>query len=70
VVERRLSAERGWIGPPQPVVEWHMPAWVKTGGRHFLSHRQSARLPRQEPWPGLEVSSDSVDDWDTIDGGK
>jgi hypothetical protein len=71
--EAPVSAERGWIGEPQPEKEWHTPGWLRekgTGHSHFLSHRQTARLPRQEPWPGLEVSSDSVDDRDTIDGGK
>jgi hypothetical protein len=55
-----MSAERGWIvEPPPPRQEWHLPAWVKPSGRHFLSHRQRARRPRQEAWPGLEVSRDS-----------
>ncbi len=31
-----MSAERGWIGDPQPPKEWHIPGWVKTGGRHFV----------------------------------
>ena len=30
-----MSAERGWIGEPPPPTEWHMPSWVRTGGRHF-----------------------------------
>jgi hypothetical protein len=66
-----MSAERGWIGEPQPEKEWHTPGWLRekgTGHNHFLSHRQSARLPRRKPWPGLEVSRDSVDEWDAMDG--
>jgi hypothetical protein len=31
-----MSAERGWIGDRQPPTEWHMPGWVKTGGRQFV----------------------------------
>jgi hypothetical protein len=68
-----MSAERGWIGEPQPEKEWHTPGWLRekgTGHSHFLSRRQSARPPRQEPWAGLEVSRDSVDEWDAMDGGK
>jgi len=45
-----MSAERGWIGEPQPEKEWHTPGWLRekgTGHSHFLSHRQSARLARQ-----------------------
>ena len=45
-----------------------MPAWVKTGGRHFLSHLSSARPPKEEPWPGLEASRGSVDERDAVDG--
>ena len=44
-VERRLSAERGWIGLPQPATGWHTPGWLRekgTGHSHFHSDRQSA----------------------------
>jgi len=61
-----MSAERGWIGPPQLTTEWHLPAWAKTGGRHFLSHRQSAARSLGGP----EVSRNSVDDRDAMDGGR
>ncbi len=35
-----MSAERGWIGQPQPVKEWHTPGWLreKGGPSHFHSH--------------------------------
>ena len=65
VVERRLSAERGWIGLPQPTTEWHTPGWLAekgTGHSHFHSHLRIARLPRQAPSPGLEVSRGRMDD--------
>ena len=68
-----MSAERGWIGEPQPEKEWHTPGWLRekgTGHSHFLSHRRSASLPKHEPWPGLEVSRDGVDEWDAMDGGE
>jgi hypothetical protein len=48
-----MSAERGWIGEPQPEKEWHTPGWLRekgTGHSHFLSHRQS-RTAEQEPCP-------------------
>jgi hypothetical protein len=67
-----VGVERGWIGEPQPEKEWHTPGWLRekgTGHSHF-SHRQSARPPRQEAWPGLAVSRGSVDDRDAVDGGK
>jgi len=34
-----MSAERGWIGEPQPEKEWHTPAWLseKGGPSHFHS---------------------------------
>jgi hypothetical protein len=33
-----MSAERGWIVEPPPFpTEWHMPGWVKEGGRHFIT---------------------------------
>ena len=68
-----MNAERGWLGEPQAKKEWHTPGWLRekgTGHSHFLSHRQSARPPRQEPSPGREVSRDSLDDRDAIDGGR
>ena|ERR1700758_2322966 len=37
--ETEMSAERGWIGEPQPPKEWHTPGWVKTGGQHFVNCR-------------------------------
>lgn len=43
-----MSAERGWIGDPQPPKEWHMPGWVKTGGRHFVHSRQADREASKE----------------------
>ena len=58
---------------PQPEKEWHTPGWLAekgTGHSHFLSHRQTARLPRQAPGPGLEASRDSLDDRDAMDGGR
>ncbi len=54
VVERRLSAERGWIGEPQPAKEWHTPGWLcekGSGHSHFHSPLSSPRLPRREPGP-------------------
>jgi hypothetical protein len=68
-----MSAERGWIGEPQPEKEWHTPGWLRekgTGHSHFLSRRRSAKLPRQAPWPGLEVPRNSVDDRDVMGGGR
>jgi hypothetical protein len=49
LVERRLSAERGWIADPPPPTEWHMPGWVKTGGRHFVTHREPSRGTPRPP---------------------
>jgi len=45
-----MSAERGWIGEPQPIREWHMPGWVKTGGRHFGQPplRRARRRPESQ----------------------
>jgi hypothetical protein len=42
-----MSAERGWIGEPQPTREWHMPGWVRTGGRHFVQPSQGRRARGQ-----------------------
>ena len=36
-----MSAEKGWIGEPQPEKEWHTPGWLAekgTGHSHFHSH--------------------------------
>jgi hypothetical protein len=33
-----MSAEKGWIGEPQPEKEWHTPGWLSkkaTGHSHF-----------------------------------
>jgi hypothetical protein len=36
-----MSAERGKIvEPPPPPTEWHMPGWVKQGGRHFITTKR------------------------------
>jgi hypothetical protein len=34
-----MSAQRGWIGDPQPENEWHTPGWLseKGGPSHFHS---------------------------------
>ncbi len=37
-----MSAERGWIGDPQPEKEWHTPGWLSekgTGHSHFHPER-------------------------------
>jgi hypothetical protein len=50
-----MSAERGWIGEPQPPKEWHTPGWVKTGGRHFVHcSRQADREALKEENPQSE----------------
>jgi hypothetical protein len=43
------SAERGWIGEPQPPREWHTPGWVKTGGRHLPPLRVAERYAAGRP---------------------
>lgn len=61
-----MSAERGWIGEPQPEKEWHTPGWLRekgSGRSHFHSPVQSATSPG-----GLEVTRNSVDDRDAMDG--
>lgn len=66
-----MSAKRGWIGDPQPDKEWHTAGWLRekgTGHSHFHSRGQSAKPPEDEPWPGLEVTKNSVDDREAVDG--
>jgi hypothetical protein len=68
-----VSAERGWIGDPQPEKEWHTPGWLRekgTGHSHFHNRGQSVKLPEREPRPGLEVTRNSVDDRDATRGGN
>lgn len=50
VVERRLSAERGWLGPPQPEKEWHTPGWLreKGGPSHFHSGISTLKLTEEQ----------------------
>jgi hypothetical protein len=36
--EAKMSAEKGWIGEPQPETQWHTPGWLSekgTGFSHF-----------------------------------
>jgi hypothetical protein len=40
-----MSAERGWIGEPQPAREWHTPGWVKEGGKHFITPPEARKRP-------------------------
>jgi len=49
-----MSAERGWIGQPQLVKEWHTPGWVKTGGRHFGRGVDPPRAPSERGQQGHE----------------
>jgi hypothetical protein len=50
-----MSAERGWIGDPQPPKEWHTPGWVKTGGRHFVHFRKAGHVPVRSIQPSTGV---------------
>lgn len=52
-----MSAERGWIGDPQPPKEWHTPGWVKTGGQHFVNCRANEChvLPADDPLRTLNI---------------
>ena len=46
-----MSAERGWIGEPQPPQEWHTPGWLSekgTGRSHFHSDKYAAK--QEEEW--------------------
>jgi hypothetical protein len=43
-----MSAERGWIGEPQPAREWHTPGWVKEGGRHFVTPPGARRIAARD----------------------
>ena len=44
--EQGMSAERGWIGEPQPPREWHTPAWV--GLVEQCRDRKAKRRAEQE----------------------
>ena len=42
-----MSAEKGWIGEPQPKKEWHTPGWLSekgTGHSHFHPELDIAKL--------------------------
>jgi hypothetical protein len=67
-----MSAERGWIGEPQPEKEWHTPGWLREKGTATATSSVIGRveLPSRSLAPGLEVSRDSVGDSDAMDGGK
>lgn len=49
-VERRLSAERGWIGLPQPATGWHTPGWVREKGTATATSTVIGRA-RASRWP-------------------
>lgn len=34
-----MSAERGWIGEPQPELEWHAPGWLREKSSHYRRWR-------------------------------
>jgi hypothetical protein len=68
-----MSAEKGWIGEPQPEKEWRTPGWLRemgTGHCHFHGRVQSSKLPEHGPRPGLEVTRITVDDRDATSGGN
>jgi hypothetical protein len=46
-----MSAERGWIGDPQPEKEWHTPGWLRekgTGYSHFHSGMSTLELAEEQ----------------------
>ena len=52
-----MSAERGWIGEPQPEKEWHTPAWLseKGGPSHFHSGISTLKLTEEQEAKNAEL---------------
>jgi hypothetical protein len=38
--EARTTGRAKIVEPPPPPTEWHMPGWVKQGGRHFITTKR------------------------------
>jgi hypothetical protein len=51
-----MSAERGWIGEPQPPREWHMPAWV-TAVEQCRARKAKSGTSQKKPESGQMPSS-------------
>ncbi|OBB80297.1 hypothetical protein A5760_19615 [Mycobacterium colombiense] len=56
-----MSAERGWIGEPQPTKEWHTPGWLSekgTGHSHFHSGISTLNLTEEQ---GAKSAESEID---------
>jgi hypothetical protein len=52
-----MSAERGWIGDPQPEKEWRTPGWLSEmgGPNHFHSGVSTLKLTEEQEAEGAEL---------------